>query len=79
MGRPFRAWGFGGVGYPGRCPGLGLRRAFGAKRCEASDAEAQKGRPKVGNETSDASEAEAPKGASQAEPRGNAPGKARAM
>jgi hypothetical protein len=43
LGRPFRAPIFGGVGYPGRCPGLKLSRAFGAKRCEASDGEAPKG------------------------------------
>jgi hypothetical protein len=43
LGRPFRASVFWGVAYPGRCPGLGLRRAFGAKKRRASEAEAPKG------------------------------------
>ena len=53
LGRPFRAWGFGGVGYPGRCPGLKLGCAFGAGKPDGSKVEASKGRPKVGGGKSD--------------------------
>ena len=38
LGRPFRAWWDGVAGFPGRCPGLGLRRAVGAARRGIIDA-----------------------------------------
>ena len=44
LGRPFRAWWDGVAGFPGRCPGLELRRAVGAARRGIIDAPPSRGR-----------------------------------